>query len=140
MTDQSLSVKMAWHEDCRRDPPGGGQVPVGAVQGQIPSPPPLWRVRQGSSRVYRKKIYMILAGVEGVESSWPMLERCFRRQWQGLTSEERFFVTAEWDRGHVPVSLTSPGHALHVIWKIEHGGGAEPRDHLMSIKVDAWPS
>ena len=77
---------------------------------------------------------------EGVESSWPMLERCLRRQWAGLTTMEQFFVTAEWDRGHVPVSLTSPGHSLHVIWKIEHGGGAEPRDHLMSIKVDAWPS
>ena len=74
-------------------------------------------------------------------TAWPMIEKCLRQQWQGLTEEERLRIDADWAilrPGGVYVH--SLGHDLYSIWKVEGPGhyGATG-SQLLSVKIDHWP-
>ena len=71
-----------------------------------------------------------------------MIERCSVAQWKGYDPMVRDLMSKEWSlRGGAPGVVGNAGHALFVIWRVEHSAARAHtcQDLLMSIKEDYAP-
>ena len=73
-----------------------------------------------------------------------MMERCWRAQWRGFNPDEQAYMIQESERG-LPTFIVL-GHTQHPLWYVERHGPYSsyplpqcPGDHLICIKIDAWP-
>ena len=77
--------------------------------------------------------------------SWPMIEASWRAQWRGFNPDEQAYMAQESDRGRP--TFIALGHTQHPLWFVERHGPysryplpQRPGDHLICIKIDAWPN
>ena len=73
--------------------------------------------------------------------SFPMLTRCFERQWAGLSPHEQVYAltSTACDPGYMPLSYPEglPRPCQRILWWVESPNrSVAPGDCLISIKVD----
>lgn len=63
----------------------------------------------------------------------PMIQRCGKRQWRGLSSEMRAYLTAEWKNGNILGADNAIQKMFPIWWTTAPNGQSI---NLMSVKED----
>lgn len=79
----------------------------------------------------------LMANLEEDEGAFPMFARCARRQWAGLTPQERNSIDRMWHAGRTPMLRSMHEKAAIPIWIVPRPWPSPGPMVLMSIKCDA---